>query len=680
PSATQPAEKGATFWQAKPRGGGEKNYWLEIDLRNPTKLGKLIWGTGTEPAAILNAPTAMRITLVAEGVNKTINVTGPGNATGNSVDLGGIFARKIRIDFDKFNGSAPAIGQLIVTDNKGAQLVPTGVDPSLQERKGVLEFMVGQTVSARYMDEINETPGVPTPRESRRLGVRYHDASISVARAVTDDLGRITQMHVAWRLDRDGIPQVIVNDPDMDSTTKPDKIKIEVFTEAGDHQEMELAESGNATGSFSASLPISADPAALKNPELLYLRPGDLLWISYLDEHNLNPGYRTFRANWIGENRPTAAEFLPLTMLTTAWPFEVKPSAEGEMRIVPRQVGQGRVNVSVRDPDTFADSSQTAPMKATSLVGGTQADFMLSATQPGTGSKTLDLVLGDADVDRRLDEEGQSKNSGAAELSVVGDDLVRLAYTDAHVATNDMQIRPVIGEAALKAMQEMAEQKQKQPAQPARADAAADDLEKVLPLITLRDPNRRITAEQDARLGQFKTELNRRLGYYLSEKQTAQEYRDRLAARLAAAKALLGAGENHPTTAPAEQTTAFMNENMLQGQIKAADAELVLLKARIDRLAQLGAVARRGEKAPQPEEKGEQPKKLEPAKIDPAKAIVDGPLIPGRAFEVVVDDPDLAGDTVDLRLRSLAGRMVDTFVVAAKRQENGTYRASVETE
>ena len=118
-----------------------------------------------------------------------------------------------------------------------------------------------------------------------------------------------------------------------------------------------------------------------------------------------------------------AGEFAPLAMLQTAWPFE-SSSAEGASRdpaALDRAASDGRVTISLTDPDALSRAGKTVAVKTSALLSGTAQELTLAATASGVASKTLDLVLGDKDVDRAL--AGESR-SGATELSVAGDDLM----------------------------------------------------------------------------------------------------------------------------------------------------------------------------------------------------------------------------------------------------------------
>jgi TolA-binding protein len=649
--AGQKEAPGKSYWKGKP---GEKTYWIEVDLRQAEFLGKLKWGSGTDPAAQKNLPREMNIVVRGDNVEKTIPFTGKADPLDNTVDLSKLFARYVRFEITKWHGDSPALGQITITDQTGRQLLPTGIDPEENAKKGILEFDVGQTVSARYMDELNETPGVATMRESRRLGASYHNAQINVAtRSGGGDSKKPITFSAMWRLDLAAEPHVVVTDPDRDTNITPDTLSLDVFTEAGTKRTLELRETGPATGTFSAALPVTDNAAAKNDPRLLYVRPGDLVWMTYMDEQNLTPGYRAFRNYSLLENRATAGEFAPLSMLQTAWPYEAK--GEGaETPVMERSAFDGRVNISLHDPDALSRAGETVAVKTSALLSGTAQELTLAASASGTASKLLDLVLGDKDIDRALGEAA----GNTTELSVAGDDLIRIAYSDAKVATNDLQTRRVFTEQELKALERAAES--------AKPQAVIN----AVPLIRLRDPQRRLQADMDGRLKDFRAEMNYRLAAYAEEIKPLAARRDLLKSRLA-------------DISPAKNTDVarVAAEEALKASIAALHSQIEMLNQRCQRLQAMGSAADRArldakaQPAPAKEDAA-----ATPSEMDKIKAVQDGPLMPGQAFEIAIDDPDLTAPEIDVRIRSVSGRMVDALQVKAQRDAAGIYKARVETE
>ncbi len=641
-----------SFWKPKPNTLKEgQKHFLEINLRQPAELGKLTWGPGE--AAIANSPTAMRVLLRGDDTDVTFNVSGKPKPVDNIVDLKKTFARIVRLEFDGFSGDAPAIGQIVITDSAGNRLIPTDIDPSSPDRKDKLAFDVGHQVFAGYVDEENESPGRSITRESRKLGVQYHDASLALATSDGDDANR--RLIPAWRLDREGRQTIVINDADADTTIQPDSLKIMVYTESGDSQELTATETGPATGVFAAALPLASQADAKDNPRLLYVAEGDLLWMRYLDDRNMSPGYRTFRHNWVIENRPTVGDFLPRPLITTAWPFEVKPTTDGEMQAVARQPGRGRVMIEFADADAFPNASASATATINALLSDTSTEIVLKSAGKGVAGRPLDLILGDKETTSRVDaaqEDNDEPNpkakpnkrtprvSAGSEINVAGDDIVRIAVQDGHIGSSDSAVRDVMDEQAVKSY-----------------FAAPDERTKELvPIIKLSDPIRRMTKRQQDRLADLKTEMGLRL---LASRLTGEqltEYAKTIEARLV------------KTPASSELATTLRRQQV------AVVSAIELNTSRIERLKALGAVEAKAFPATRPPDDEAAPA----GKM--RELLVDGPIIPDRPFVVLINDADLTGEKVDVRVRSLGGRLVQSLMVQADRQPDGTYKAVIATQ
>ncbi len=315
-------------------------------------------------------------------------------------------------------------------------------------------------------------------------------------------------------------------------------------------------------------------------------------------------------------------------------------------------MGEGRVTIAIHDADAVPDATTALRADVRALMSGTQLDLALSPSSAGMASRTLDLVL--ADPNAAPPAEGKrapQAGANASEINVVGDDIVRISYTDAHVATADLQTRRTATSEELKAESVVSAK----PAVPAGEEAS------VVPIITLRDPQRTVAAQQDKQLADLKTEMNGRLGGYVAERELFQNRRAILAARPA-------------SKSSSDETTKLA--------LSAIDTQIALLTERTQRLKALGAVmpaATQPAAKPLAVKAGADPEPAaKPAspKLDPANAA----LYPGHPFDIVIDDPDLTADTVNVRLRSMAGRLVQGMSVPAHHHPDGTYRAHVETQ
>lgn len=619
-----------TFWKPDPKAlkDGQKHF-IEINLRQPTNLASLTWGAGPKQAG--NAPKSMRVILRGDDTDVTIPVAGKSDPLNNRVDLKNTFARIVRIEFDEFAGDAPALAQVVVLDQSGRELIPTGVDPNAPQRQANLAFDVGYQVFARFVDEENENPARKTTRESSKLGVRYQDATLSLAAASGE--GDMVQMSPAWRIEREGRQWVVISDSDLDTTPQKDLVTLKVFSEIGDEQEISAEETGPATGSFAAPLPIATGQAAMENPRLLRVGVGDLVWFTYDDARNMSPGYRTFRHAWVLENQPKVGDFADQPLVTTAWPFEVRPTADGQMQAIPREMGKGRIAIEYADPDAFSDGTKSITTRLNALVGETTAELALLPRTAGRANRTIDLVLGDKETAAQMQAGAEGP---LGEMSVAGDDILRIATTDEQVSTYDVVLRAVADEQSLEAP----------------VDEATKD---VLPVVRLADPIREMQKRQESRLSALRTQMGERLLAYRLATEDFAAYQSALAKRIKSAN---------------EDTELL---EALKRQSAIVETQRSVFAARIERLKALGAT----EAPALPETLPASP---EPQPADPVKAVVDGPIIPGRAFEILIDDPDLKKDEVEVRVRSIDGRMVDTVTTNATRTPNGTFAARIETD
>jgi TolA-binding protein len=609
--------------------GDDKSSWLDIDLHQPQRLHTLGWADHKWPGAF-------HVTLRSEGVEKVIAAQ---NAAAGMIDLGDTFARTIRVEFDQPTDVAIAAKALILGDDDGHAIFPVKTAPVDAPRNSVLAVDTTQGVFARYLDEKNDNPGSPTMRKSRILGVRYNDGAFALATRASDDPTQ-KDIHAAWRVRLDDRQRITLYDPDLDITAKPDTTDIELFSESGGRCELELNETGNSTGLFIQSLPVTTDPASIKKPGQLFVRPGDLIWASYLDEHNMHPGYRTIRyASWL-ENRPTAGGFESQPMVTTAWPFEVLggEAAEGdsEPKMAPREMGKGRVELSVRDPDAFADSESTAIVSITGLIGGGNRDITLHPRDGGVAAAAVNLVLGDPQSQQQPDSP-----NAQPELDVPGDDILRMSYQDEKYISGDLQLRRTLSADEIIA-------REKSP--PSPADAG------IVPTIVLHDSVQQIESQQKQQVAELKRQMNTRLAAYMAERALFEKRRSVLQSQI----------KPHATTSPA-------SDDPISSQLSQLQPELDLLDARIARLTALGAT---------PVMPTTQPAVVA-VPTDPdaqrRQVIMDGPLTPGQPFDVVVDASNIAAPSLDIRLRSLAGRLIQTLSVKADRHGDGKFHARIET-
>ncbi len=645
-------EDANTSWRGK---AGEKSDYLEIDLRQPAFLTSLRWTSPEKKGK--GRVSAMNVVLRGDQTQVTIPVE---DASGGSLDLRNTFARYVRLVPTRFDGDAPSFAGIEIIDAEGRRLAPPPPRPDAKTQRATLTFDVGQQVSARYTDEENMTPGAATLRQSRGLGAKYHDARLSFAAAGALEADRRV---TAWKLREQGRWFVAVSDPDADSTPRVDRAVIRIQGESGDKVEVEADEIGPSAGTFVAGLPLATTDEARANPRLLFVRPGDVIWATFLDDRNLHPGYRAFRDQWILLTTPAAGEFSPGAAQVSAAP-RAAPVAEGQASAA--AFSPARINVQFADPDAVIDGDATVAATVNALLSGAKTELTLRAQGEGVATGSLELILGEPQAP--VDPAGEAVAGAASpggKLSVPGDEILRFSASDEAPGKSDLQVRPVASGKAIEALGER------------RADGAA------VATIRLMDGARRVKAGERAALDDLRVRLGQRLDAY-------QRQRDAFAAFRRTVEKRVAASVPATTRAADEETWPDTGDAVARAQLASAVHQTELLEARITRLTQLGAVA----SAPTAPLAPTAPTAPTAAPAAPAAtrpvagvpsiargaddAVLDGPIIPGEPFEITVVDPDITADQVTVRLRSMAGRLVEVVHVQAKRQGD-LFRARVTT-
>lgn len=221
----------------------------------------------------------------ADTSNNTFNVTFASNAT----------ARLIRIGIADFEGDAPAIRRLTLSNADGAQVLPAKEDVLALRRNQALEIVPGDRISVTYED-----PDVVSKEKQvleAFMKATFYNASITaclIDSAVGPDGSRHAR-YIPMRRFRAGDPIcVLINDPDGDVSDVPDKLKFTVRTAQSKGIEMEALETSSHSGIFLGKVfPVSGAP---QRPSELTVEPGDDVVLRYLDEQNTDfgiPWYRT---------------------------------------------------------------------------------------------------------------------------------------------------------------------------------------------------------------------------------------------------------------------------------------------------------------------------------------------------------------------------------------------------
>lgn len=242
-------------------------------------------------------------------------------------------ARLLRLLLLDFEGDAPALHRLRLTDAAGSTVLPTKQDFRTLRENQILEIVPGDRITVEYVDPRHVTPN--RGRHEAFLNATYYDATLSAASVEyrTDAQGNRRAFYHALRRFRVGDPvTVFIRDPDMDVSPERDEVEFQVRTTSGSPVTLRALETDNHSGVFLATLFPVAEPGS--RPADIHVKPGEEILIRYRDEENQNPGVPFDRTYAIEQ-----ATYAP--PLVAAYRVTSEELAEGE-RVLKKPEGAQR--------------------------------------------------------------------------------------------------------------------------------------------------------------------------------------------------------------------------------------------------------------------------------------------------------------------------------------------------
>jgi outer membrane protein assembly factor BamD (BamD/ComL family) len=208
-------------------------------------------------------------------------------------------ARLIRLVMVEHEGTAPALNKLSLTKDDGSKILPVTSDFAELGKNDTLEILTGDKISVRYVDDRFVTK--TRERHERFLTVSFTDARAEFADMEPRFSSRSNQDEPYYeKLIRflHGKPlSLAIHDADMDSTVKPDKVKVSLETSNGS-KDFEAIETGDSTGIF--RLVVTPVVSAAKKANEIQVAEGGVITARYMDQENNRPGVPTPRVATIG--------------------------------------------------------------------------------------------------------------------------------------------------------------------------------------------------------------------------------------------------------------------------------------------------------------------------------------------------------------------------------------------
>jgi TolA-binding protein len=390
-----------------------------------------------------------------------------------------IGVRHVRLVIHEYRGEAVAINHVEVRDSeKNVLHIPTDADLLSLATNDVLEIGGGDVVTASYIDEVNQT-GAPRLLTAK-LTATFFNAVIT---PISYDFEKTPQGQVVTvrkqllRIDPGERIVLEVVDFDQDTTAAPDKIKVQVSVNDGPPLNLEATETTANSGVFTKEVDTSATPADGK----IVVRPGDRIFLRYLDEQNTIPGHPTIREAVVYVNQPTPGRvriietrmFRPKNAAVDAAPVVryLPPSATDlDAKTLAGVAFEAPFTVEVIDPDAAKDSRSKVIVKLKTTAGATvEVECVLSDRHPGVltrfdrqgsallegrftgqvimqlgGKDSLSLIPLTASMPRdliggpKMEKEEGEENKGRDKalvtraLNLSGADIVQATYEDEH--------------------------------------------------------------------------------------------------------------------------------------------------------------------------------------------------------------------------------------------------------
>ena len=203
-------------------------------------------------------------------------------------------ARLVRLSIHGFEGVAPTVKRVTLTDRGGKAVLPVAEDFMALRQNTQLEVLPGDQITARYEDPVSATP--KRTKHERRLGVAFNTAAITASflNYETTTAGRRLVLEPIRRFRFEDAVAIVIDDVDMDGGPEKDVVDFEVTSSEGQTVTMKAVETEEHSGRFIGRVfPVASKPS--RGSEI-QLPKGGTLTATYRDMENLDPGIPADRA------------------------------------------------------------------------------------------------------------------------------------------------------------------------------------------------------------------------------------------------------------------------------------------------------------------------------------------------------------------------------------------------
>jgi tetratricopeptide (TPR) repeat protein len=280
-------------------------------------------------------------------------------------------ARLVRLVIQGFEGVAPTIKKVTLSDRDGNQLLPVKQDYKALRANTELEVLPGDQITARYQDPVTATPR--RDRHEQRLSVAYNTGTITASflNYETNKEGeRVLLLEPIRRFRFDDAVGIVIEDADMDGSPERDTIEFTVLSSGGQVAKLKAVETEEHSARFIGRVfPVEGEPS--RDSEIR-LTPGGTITAIYRDMENLDPGIPADRKVTISHARyaepAIAAYALSSEALPPPAPPEDKPDdkpATGRKRTPGPEIFHPRQALTY----TYTDEAALADKPLEAVIG-----------------------------------------------------------------------------------------------------------------------------------------------------------------------------------------------------------------------------------------------------------------------------------------------------------------------
>lgn len=279
-------------------------------------------------------------------------------------------ARLVRLVIEGFEGVAPTIQKVTLTNREGTALLPVAQDYKALRENNQLEVLPGDQITARYQDPVSATPN--RTKHEQHLTVAFNNAKITASflnYEENKDGERVLVLEPIRRFRFDDAVGIVIDDADLDTSPDKDTVDFTVTTSSGEKATLQAVETEEHSGQFIGRVfPVEGEPS--RSTEIKMSRGGTLTAV-YRDMENLDPGIPADRTVTISHAQYAIPALSAYTVSGNALPVTQAKSKVPASKTSPQKKAPGLEIVRPRESlkYTSSDISENSDKALDAVIG-----------------------------------------------------------------------------------------------------------------------------------------------------------------------------------------------------------------------------------------------------------------------------------------------------------------------